>query len=153
MMVRTLQFLAIIFTALALVPAGAHLAELANKINLPQADYFIVQGIYRGWALFGIAVVGAIVFNLLLAFVLWRQRPAFWFALAGFVLVAITLVIFFIWTQPANLATEFWTSAPENWEALRRQWEYTHATSAVLTFIALCSVVLATLLTLPPSRA
>lgn len=151
-MTRTLQFLAIIFTALALVPGGAHMAALANKINLRQADYFIVQGIYRGWALFGITVVGAIVFNLLLALVLRRQRPAFWFALAGFVLVAITLVIFFIWTQPANLATEFWTSAPENWETLRRQWEYTHATSAVLTFLALCSVVLSTLLTPPSPR-
>ena len=152
-MIRMLQFLAIIFTALALVPGGAHLAELPNKINLPQADYFTVQGIYRGWALFGVAVIGAIVFNLLLALVLWRQRPAFWFALAGFVLVATTLVIFFIWTQPANLATAFWTSAPENWETLRRQWEYTHATSAVLTFIALCSVALSTLLTPPSSPA
>ena len=36
-----------ILTALALVPAGAHLFELPNKIGLAQDQYFIVQSIYR----------------------------------------------------------------------------------------------------------
>jgi hypothetical protein len=40
-----------VLTALALVPAGAHLFELPNKIGLSQDRYFIVQSIYRGWAL------------------------------------------------------------------------------------------------------
>jgi hypothetical protein len=31
---RLVQFLAIVLTALSLVPAGAHLAELPNKIGL-----------------------------------------------------------------------------------------------------------------------
>ena len=51
-------------TALALVPAGAHLFELPNKIGLDQEPYFIVQGIYRGWALFGIVLFGALAANL-----------------------------------------------------------------------------------------
>jgi hypothetical protein len=29
---------------------------------------------------------------------------------------------------------------PENWETLRRQWEYSHAVNAVLMFAALCLV-------------
>lgn len=58
MALRAVQFLAIVLTALALVPAGAHLAELPNKIGLDQEAYFIVQSIYRGWALFGIALFG-----------------------------------------------------------------------------------------------
>jgi hypothetical protein len=48
---RLVPFAAIILTALALVPGGAHLLALPNKIGLTQADYFIVQGIYRGWAI------------------------------------------------------------------------------------------------------
>ncbi|TDW35780.1 hypothetical protein EV128_102325 [Rhizobium azibense] len=48
MKVRIVQFLAIIIGALALVPSGAHLAALPNKIGLPQTDYFTVQGIYYG---------------------------------------------------------------------------------------------------------
>jgi hypothetical protein len=41
-------------TALALVPGGAHLFALPNKISLSESDYFIAQSAYRGWALLGI---------------------------------------------------------------------------------------------------
>ena len=144
---RTAQFLALVFTALALVPAGTHLFELPNKIGLPQDDYFVVQGIYRGWALFGIVLFGALAANLAAAFVARRQRAPFWLALLAFLLVAATLVIFFTWTYPANRATSNWTVVPRNWQELRLQWEYAHATNAVLTFLALCAVTLSVLLT------
>src|SRR5690606_35363475 len=42
MAVRWLQFFTIVVCALALIPSGAHLAALPNKIDLPQGDYFIV---------------------------------------------------------------------------------------------------------------
>jgi hypothetical protein len=144
---RVAQFLALVFTALALVPAGAHLFELPNKIGLGEDDYFIVQGIYRGWALFGIALFGALGANLLAAILVRRQRAPSWLALLGFLLVAATLVIFFTWTYPANQATSNWTVVPENWRELRLQWEYAHATNGVLTFLALCAISLSVLLT------
>jgi hypothetical protein len=43
-------FLSLLFAALALAPAMAHLLELPNKINLSREDYLKVQQIYRGWA-------------------------------------------------------------------------------------------------------
>jgi hypothetical protein len=143
---RTAQFVAIVLTALALVPAGAHLFELPNKIGLDQDAYFVVQGIYRGWALFGIVLFGALAANLVLTFLLRHRRGAFWLALAAFLLVGATLVVFFTWTYPANQATANWTEVPANWQELRLQWEYAHAANAVLTFIALCAVTLSTLL-------
>ena len=143
---RLTQFLAVVLTALALVPAGAHLAELPNKIGLDQEAYFIVQSIYAGWALFGIALFGALGANLALAIMVRRQRAPFWLALAAFLLVAATLVIFFIWTYPANQATSNWTVVPANWQQLRTTWEYAHATNAVLTFLALCAVTWSVLL-------
>jgi hypothetical protein len=36
--------------------------------------------------------------------------------------------------------------APDNWRELRRQWEYAHATNALLTFLALCAITLSTVL-------
>jgi hypothetical protein len=72
--VRTLKFLAIVLTALALVPLGAHLFVLPNKILLAESNYFIVQNIYRGWALFGIVLFGALFANLALAWALRGQR-------------------------------------------------------------------------------
>lgn len=141
---RFVPIAAIILTALALVPAGAHLFALPNKIGLPQAQYFVAQGIYRGWALLGIVLIGAIAANLVLTIQLRRSGGAFKLAAAGTILMAASLAIFFTWTYPANQATENWILAPANWETLRVQWEYSHAVNAVLIFFALCAVTLAT---------
>jgi hypothetical protein len=142
---KIVSFLALVLTALALAPVAAHFFALPNKIDLAQQPYFVVQGIYRGWALLGIVLIGALIANLVLA-ILSRGRGApFWFAFAGFVLIGATLAIFFTWTYPANQATANWTVAPENWTALRVQWEYSHAVNAVLTFFALCGVTLSVL--------
>jgi hypothetical protein len=97
---RIAQFLAIVLTAMALVPAGAHFFELPNKIGLPQEPYFIIQNIYRGWALFGIVLIGALVANLALTVLVRHQRGPFRLALLAFLLVAGTLVVFFTWTYP-----------------------------------------------------
>jgi hypothetical protein len=64
---KIVQFLALTLTALALVPSGAHLFALPNKINLAAEQYFIVQNTYRGWSLFGIVLFGALIANLALA--------------------------------------------------------------------------------------
>ena len=137
------RFAAIVLTALALVPTGAHFFELPNKIGLDADRYFVVQGIYRGWALFGIVLISAVVANLVAAVGLRGQRGPFRLALAACLLMAATLGIFFAWTFPANQATANWTIAPENWQALRTQWEFSHACNAVLTFLALCAATLA----------
>jgi len=90
--VRTLQVFAVVLTALAFAPSGAHLFELPHKIGLSQQDYFVVQSIYRGWALFGIVICAAIAANLFLALMLWRRasvsgralrQPSFWRSLTG----------------------------------------------------------------------
>ena len=119
----------------------------SNKIGLDQDAYFTVQNIYRGWALFGIVLFGALAANLALAITVRRQRAPFGLAFVAFLLVAATLVIFFTWTYPANQATSNWTVVPANWQELRTQWEYAHATNAVLTFLALCAVTWSVLLT------
>jgi hypothetical protein len=143
---RAVQFLAVVLTALALVPAGAHLFELPNKIGLPQDQYFTVQQIYRGWALFGFVLCGAIAANLASAVVLRRRRAPLLLALAAFAAMVGVLAIFFAWTYPANQATSNWTAVPADWEELRVRWEYSHAANAVLTFAALCSATLSALL-------
>lgn len=121
-----------------MVPTGAHLFEMPNKLSLAEQQYFVVQSIYRGWALFGIVIFAAIGANLLVALLQWRRREPFLLSLsAGLILVG-TLLVFFAGTYPANQATANWTVVPENWQALRSQWEFSHAANAVLTFIALC---------------
>ncbi|HEX5500177.1 MAG TPA: hypothetical protein VFX03_13155 [Thermomicrobiales bacterium] len=142
---KIVQFLAIVLTAVALIPEGAHFFERFAKMNLAPDQYMTVQQIYQGWALFGVVLFGALAANLALAILSRGQRGPLLLASAAFVLVAATLVIFFAWTFPANQATANWTVAPENLNPLRAQWEYSHAVNAVLTFIAFLCVTIASL--------
>lgn len=141
------QFLALVLTALALVPGGAHLFAMPNKIDLAQTDYFIAQSVYRDWAWFGTVLIGAIVINFILT-IMVRRRPL-GFALTAFNLLCLVanLAIFFAWTFPANQATNNWTAVPANWEMLRTQWEYSHAINAAITFVGFCSLAISVLVT------
>jgi hypothetical protein len=141
----TVSLLAIVFVALSLVPVGAHFFELPNKMELGRVDYMTVQNIYRGWAFFGIAIFGALAFTAWLAIGQRRQRLPFLLSFAAFVLLIITQVIFWTFTYPMNVITNNWTVTPDHFEAARRQWEYSHAASALLTFAALIAVVLSVL--------
>jgi hypothetical protein len=139
---KTVQFVAILCMAVAMAAGWAHLLELPNKIGLSREDYLTVQQIYRGWALLGILVVGALISAGALT---WLRRSAgapFYFALLATVLIALSLVVFFWFTFPVNQATQNWTVLPQEWEKLRRQWEYSHAAGAILDFTAFASLVL-----------
>jgi hypothetical protein len=141
----TARFLALLFAALALAPALAHLLELPNKIGLSRDEYFTVQQIYSGWALLGIVVFGALFSTLALAILVRKRRREFVPALIAFLCIAATQAVFWTFTFPANEQTANWTVLPENWAALRVQWEYSHAASAVLNLIAFIAVILSVL--------
>jgi hypothetical protein len=145
MTLRIVSFAAILFMGLSLIPSGAHLFALPNKIHLAADPYFTVQGIYAGWALLGILWFAALAVNVWLAVLLRHERPAFVFALIGALAIPVTLAIFFAWTFPANQATANWTDVPETWERLRTQWEYSHAVNSVVVLIGFCAVILAVL--------
>ena len=121
MALQLIQFLAIILTALALVPSGGHLAALPNKIGMTQAAYFVAQQVYAGWALFGIVLFGALAANLAHTIVLRRLGRSCGYALASLLFIAASLVIFLVWTYPTNQATSNWTVVPKNWNELRSQ--------------------------------
>jgi len=153
MAIKTSQFLAILFTALALLPGGAHVMSLPAKIDMPEEPYFVAQQIYRGWAWSGVVIFAAIFANFASAFLTRDHRRQFWLSLAAGLLIAATLAVFFTWTFPANQATGNWTSVPENWERLRIEWEYSHAVNALITFVALLCAVGAALSHAAPRAA
>jgi hypothetical protein len=144
MTLRMLYFFSLLFAALALVPAGAHLAELANKMKLGATEYLTVQQIYRGWELFGIVVVGALASTVALTLSL-RGHPAFSAALVALLCIAGTQVVFWTFTFPVNRMTTNWTVLPDNWAALRARWEYSHAASAGLNAAALIALIISLL--------
>ncbi|UYN95286.1 MAG: hypothetical protein KIT25_25325 [Enhydrobacter sp.] len=138
-------FAALMSTALALAPALAHLLELPNKISLPRTDYFTVQQIYRGWSMLGWLLLVELV-SIVAVIVLARgERPL---RIAGIVALFGLLAaqaLFWTFTWPANQATANWTQQPENWELLRRQWEYSHAGGALLQLATLTALIIGVL--------
>jgi len=139
------RFISLLLVAVMVGAGLAHLLALPNKIHLGREDYLTVQQIYRGWALLGIADIGALIFTLVLA-VMSRRRPRdFVLAVLAFLCVAASLVVFFLFTYPANQQTDNWTVLPAHWEALRRQWEYSHAVGAGLYLVALIALILSLL--------
>jgi hypothetical protein len=150
---KPLQFVAIVLMAVSLVPGGAHVASLLNKIALSEANYFIVQAVYRGWDLFGAVLIASLVVNLALAVAVRAQTVPLRLVLIALVCQVGGLAIFLAYPFPANQATANWTEMPDNWEALRSRWEYGHAVNAVTTFVGLCAVTLAALTAPTKSRS
>jgi hypothetical protein len=91
---QTVRFLAVILTAIALVPARAHFLELPNKIVFHRPTHLSRLG--PVWLSLG--AIGA-------DFRDPNEPYAFWLALLAFLLITSSLVIFFIWTYRANQAT------------------------------------------------
>ncbi|HWL71191.1 MAG TPA: hypothetical protein VNS22_22820 [Geminicoccus sp.] len=147
-------FIALLATALALGAALAHALELPNKIDLPRDEYFIVQQAYRGWDRLGYLLAVQLLAMILTA-LLSRHEPR----VVALVIVAIAgllaaQAVFWIYTYPANVATADWTRMPDDWERLRRTWEYSHAVGAGFQLLAMCALLLAALVRRPlPSRA
>jgi hypothetical protein len=136
------RFLSLLFCALALAPAMAHLFELPNKIGLPRDAYLAVQHLYDGWALLGFVVYGAVFSTLAQAILARRRTRELRLALTAFFCILGTQIVFWTFTFPANKATNYWTMLPDNWIVLRAQWEYSHAASAALNLLALVAVIL-----------
>jgi hypothetical protein len=145
MLVKSVRLLAVVSVALCLVPAGAHFFELANKMSLSPAEYMTVQKIYAGWSFFGIAIVAALLLTLMHTFMVHGDRTAFSLSSTAVLCLAATQVIFWMFTYPMNVASNNWTTTPENFEAARRQWEYSHAVNAVLTFVAFAAIIMSVL--------
>ena len=140
-MINALRALSFLFCALALAPAMAHLLELPNKMGLSRDEYLVVQQIYRGWALLGVVVYGALLSTLALAIAARKEAGELAPALIAFLCLAGTQVIFWTFTYPANQQTANWTILPEHWSTLRMQWEYSHAASAALNLAALVAMI------------
>jgi hypothetical protein len=140
------QVLGVATVALALIPAGAHLFSLISKMRLPPDQYLTAQRAYDNWALFGIAIVAAILLTALHTWLVANNTRAMLLSALACLGVLATQIIFWVYTYPMNLASSNWTAVPDNFEVARRQWEYSHAASAVILFAVLLAFVLSALL-------
>jgi hypothetical protein len=105
-MLRTLYFLALMLTAIAMALALAHLFELPNKIDIGANDYLIVQRNYDSWSVIGLVVPLAFLAVLALTLALRGTGAPYVLAAIALVLLVGELSVFWGLIFPVNQATE-----------------------------------------------
>jgi hypothetical protein len=155
LMLASTQIVTLLLVALAMATAVAHALELPGKMRLPRDTYLAVQSIYYPGFLIGggLGEFAGMLGTVALLFLTPSGSAAFWLTLAACASMVLMHLIFWIFTQPVN---RFWLrnqqmatasgaffdvrasneSETRNWTAMRDQWEYSHLTRAILSFIA-----------------
>lgn len=153
---KVLRFTTIMLTALSLSAAFAHLLEMPAKLKYEGALWLkLLQTLYPAFGtIAGACEVGAVAAAwVLVVAVHSRPRPLGWTLLAASCLAA-THAIFWIWVAPVNAALMPLSpeKLPVDWARLREQWEFAHATRAILQIIALAALVISVLVDSPDRR-
>ncbi|MBT2321505.1 hypothetical protein J7E62_03910 [Variovorax paradoxus] len=155
MFLRTWRWLTLMFVALSLAPAAGHFLEMPAKMRYEGPLWLTIsQTLYGAFGTVGGAFeVGAIITTVVLALLVRRRRPAFGWTLLAALCVLLSHAAFWIWLAPVNatVAASTLATLPENWMALRSQWEYTHAARAVLQAVALGALAISVLAEIPTS--
>jgi hypothetical protein len=142
---KTLRFLTIMLTALSMSAAFAHLLEMPGKLEYDGSMWLtLLQTLYPAFGrVSGVCEIGAVVAALVLVVAVRKQPNVFRWALRGASCLVVTHAVFWIWVAPVNAALVPLTptTLPANWEQLRHQWEFAHASRAVLQIVALAAFV------------
>lgn len=145
MSLRTLYFFTLLFAVLAFGPSFGHALEAYNKFGLDREGYLTAQRLYDGWALLGIIVYPSILLTTALVLALRKRGLSLAGALVALILQIWAQVMFWLFTWPANVATDQWTTMPPDWMDLRAQWEYAHMIGAALNLAAVIALILSLL--------
>ena len=149
---RALDFASIFFVVLVVVPSGAHLLELHNKLRLSPDEYMIAQRSYEGWWLIGGVIPVAIALVAAQVAVRLRRRESIGCSLVSLLCLLAAHALFWTFTFPANQVTLNWTAKPADFERVRAQWEWSHGTGALLNLTGFAALLFAVLLEPPPRR-
>jgi hypothetical protein len=149
---------ALFITALSLAPSYAHMLEAPPRLMRWSPELWreatVFGGQYQYFALIGGPMdVAAILVTVVAAYLVRDQRPVFWFALAGAVLFAVSMVCFLTIVQPANAILATWTPGPVpgDFFAVRNRWETGHIIITIVEIVGFLAVALSVLW--PPRRS
>lgn len=156
MTLRIWRFITIVLAALALTMSSAHVLELPQKMQYEAQLYSAVNTtMYRYFAIVGgVYSMGSIVAAVVLAFLVRNHRPAFWWALAGSVLLVLWFASWLSLVAPVNnQVAAALESAPESvpglWMRLRERWEYGHAAGFVIQLLGFSALVISVVIETP----
>lgn len=165
-MLLALQVIAVFLVAVAMSMALAHALEFPGKARLDEKTYMTVQTIYYpGFTIGGIGEMLAVIATMILMVRMRHNRAVFWWTFIAFLAIASMHAVFWCITQPTNrywlknqhlskAGAKFFSIDPitrstsiesnyPDWKHLRNRWEYSHIIRAVLSGIALITLVVA----------
>ena len=152
MALRSLQFAALLLSALSLTMESAHVLELPQKMQYDAQLYAAVNTtLYHYFATIGgVYSLGAIVAASVLAFLVRKHRSAFGWILAAAVLFVLWFMSWLMLVAPVNTqVAAALQSAPETvpalWMQLRERWEYGHVAGFVIQLLGFCALVISVL--------
>lgn len=156
MFLRIWRLITLILAALFMGLEFAHALELPAKMQYDAIAYLTIQNsLYQYFGAPGpgaFITVGAILSTIALTVLVRKRRPAFWWTLVGTLCLAIAFpLIYFLRIEPVNVVIEQATasSIPTNWEQLRNQWEYAHATNFVFGLAGFGALLISVLVDIP----
>lgn len=138
-------FVAVLATAIALGAALAHAFALVSKMGLSGDEYLIAQKAYSGWHLLAYVLLVQLIAMRAVAIMSHNELDVLVPVLIAIPCLVFAQTLFWLYAYPANVATQDWTMNPDNWEELRRQWEYSHAAGAAFPFLAMSCLIAAAL--------
>ncbi|BAZ01020.1 hypothetical protein NIES37_50180 [Tolypothrix tenuis PCC 7101] len=156
MFLKIWRLITLIIVALFMGLEFAHALELPPKMQYDGALYVTIQNSLYGY--FGapgpgaFITVGAVLCVIALTILVRKHRVAFWWTLAGTLCLAIAFpLIYFLRIEPVNVVIEQAnaTSLPTNWQQLRNQWEYAHATNFICSLAGFSALLISVLVDVP----
>lgn len=148
MFMKIWRFITIIMVALFMGLEFAHTLELPAKMQYDGAFYVTIQNsLYHYFGAPGLGAfitVGAVLFAIALTVLVRKHCSTFWWTLAGTVCLLIAFPIIYFWRiEPVNIIIEQANAQtiPTNWQQLRNQWEYAHATNFIFTLAGLSALL------------
>lgn len=156
MFLKIWRLITLIIVALFMGLEFAHALELPPKMQYDGAFYVTIQNsLYRYFGAPGpgsFITVGAVLCAIALTILVRKHRVAFWWTLAGTLCLAIAFpLIYFLRIEPVNVVIEQAnaTSLPTNWQQLRNQWEYAHATNFICSLVGFSALLISVLIDVP----
>lgn len=150
MLLRIWSLAALTMAALSLGPSFAHVLEAPPRLTVWSPELWREATVFNGqFQLFAIVGgpldVGAILVTGVLAYWLRNDKGRFRLALAGTLLFAAGLIVWFGWVAPANSVLATWQPGPipDNFPEIRNRWETGHMAVAALKLIGFMATALA----------
>lgn len=144
MLLKTWRVLTIVVVTLLVAMPWSHLLQLAPRMHYDADLYLSTQRtLFEYYGSVGAVIEGgAILAAGFLVLLVRHRRPALWLTAAAALCLVVATLIWFRWTNPADLALVRAAAPPPDWMRLRAVWETTQAVRASLDVAALALLVL-----------